>query len=245
MTGPKHGDVVDVAGYEYTLWERAPKAGCWHATRTEGDGATMITAVIKQTSKHGRKFWKVVIPGLPPTRSAVLARTDDPSTSHAAAVAVAPKTGSHKFRLLVEYAGAVDRNGLTDAEAAARAYLLGTGYWKRCSDLRNDGFIAPLHDASGNVVVRYTANGDANMVCAITDKGLAALPTALESNVSRPEYVHSVCVTCGGADASHYPDCERLADTTIELFGDDDTDFDDESSDHLKPQFADEWSTLR
>jgi hypothetical protein len=106
------------------------------------------------------------------------ARHTDPATSHDGARSVTVRAGSQKARLLAQYAAAAQAwldgvaliPGLTDDEAAIGAYLTHTCYWKRCSEMREDGLIAdtgrtrpgPLH-------------GEARMVCVITDAGLAVI----------------------------------------------------------------------
>ena len=210
----KAGDEVDVAGYVYTLWNKAPKRGTWWATRDDSHGNVLV-ARIKQRKTNRGTSWVIDLAPVVKTPAVAIARKSDPVTSKAAAVRVSPRTGTQKYRLLIEYERA-GRTGLTDYEAAASASMLNVGYWKRCSDLRNDEFIAPLQHESGNLVTRYSPNGDAQMVCAITDSGLAALPPKLEHHVQEPQYVHSVCVTCGGADAVHFPDCESLAEPSLD-----------------------------
>jgi len=68
-----------------------------------------------------------------------LARSTDPDTSHQGARDVEYRAGSQKARLLEAYR--LSSTPLTDEEAAGMAGLTGIGYWKRCSDLRNEGKI--------------------------------------------------------------------------------------------------------
>lgn len=104
---------------------------------------------------------------LGPLFDAPLARTHDPDTSHCAAETVRPRRGGMLAALLAAYAAA--GTGYTDEEAASAARLpLGAGYWKRCSDLRNAGYIKPTG------VMRPGASGLAREVCAITDRGRTA-----------------------------------------------------------------------
>lgn len=92
------------------------------------------------------------------------ARSTDPTTSHDAARLIAAKAESHRILLLAEYAAA-GTAGLIDDEAGAHADLLHTGYWKRCSDLRNAGVIEPTgHTRIGRA-------GREQQVCAITPEG--------------------------------------------------------------------------
>ena len=90
------------------------------------------------------------------------ARDNDPATSHAALAKGRASRRSDCERLLSQYRRAGAR-GLTDAEAAERAGLLASGYWKRCSDLRTAGSIAPTGET------RLGANGRHLMVCRISE----------------------------------------------------------------------------
>lgn len=96
------------------------------------------------------------------------ARSTDPGTSHAAARVV--NAGSRIAHLLSAYCDNPD--GLTDEEAGAYAGLAGTGYWKRCSDLRAWGWIARTG------TTRAGSTGSAQEVCVVTDAGRAALVKA-------------------------------------------------------------------
>lgn len=58
--------------------------------------------------------------------------------------------------------------GFTDEQAAHRAGLLGTTFWKRCGECRQLGYIAPL---KGNPVRKGTS-GVSRMICQITQDGL-------------------------------------------------------------------------
>lgn len=107
-----------------------------------------------------------------PTSPHVLARKSDPETSHAGARAVSPKTPSQKALLREQYAVA-GAAGLTDEEAALMTGRLsispGWGYWKRCSNLREDGHIVPTGET------RLNRSKSPAEVCRITDEGRAAL----------------------------------------------------------------------
>ena len=73
------------------------------------------------------------------------ARHSDPETSHLAAKSVKLRAGTQQARLLVAYDCASLR-GLTDQEAGEMTGLInqsGCGYWKRCSELRQAGYIVP------------------------------------------------------------------------------------------------------
>lgn len=220
----KAGEKVDVAGYEYELWSRAPQAGCWWATRMQGDQT--IVRIIKQSGGRWMVSSRYPVSDLPtrpadaPTDPVTHARTTDPVTSKAAARRSSVRAGSHKARLLAAYGSATaskavgmdNVTGLTDVEAAEICDLLSVGYWKRCSDLRNDGLIQPVLHDSGNVVIRYTANGDANMVCSITDLGLATLSSMKENDVLKsvpvPVDDDDVHHTCHPSGLTFDPKCE-------------------------------------
>lgn len=93
------------------------------------------------------------------------ARATDPGTSAMGAAHAALRAGTHKALLLHVFA---DGRHLTDEEAAEEAGLARTGFWKRCSDLRNDGLIEPIGTRVGNA-------GTPVMVCQITAVGLRAV----------------------------------------------------------------------
>lgn len=133
------------------------------------------------------------------------ARFADPITSHRAAASVAMRSGSQRHRLLVTYGSGVSQ---TADEARRRAGLPRTScYWKRCSELREAGLIAD----TGRT--RPGDAGDEQMVCAITDEGLAALSRIIDSGAR-----HDVpCEDCGqpvsvpaiAARGSHGGRCKR------------------------------------
>lgn len=105
------------------------------------------------------------------------ARNTDPATSHASAQLIEQnlvlRPGTQVFRLLEVYAqkGAPK---LTDAEAAQQAEMLRTGYWKRCSDLRNAGHITPAGTALDEHTHRRVRT------CKITPEGRKALREAVK-----------------------------------------------------------------
>lgn len=81
-------------------------------------------------------------------------RTPDYQTSVEGAEDVAYRAGSQKARLLQVFKDAYP-NGLTDEEAATRAALpLTTCYWKRCGELRQDGYIQMVATEAGLVTRR-------------------------------------------------------------------------------------------
>jgi hypothetical protein len=98
-----------------------------------------------------------------------LFRSADPITSALGAGDVKPRRTTQAMQLLAEYA---HRDGLTDEEAGVFSGLLARPkccYWKRCSELRAKGLIAPTG------VTRLSSAGSAMQVCAITAEGRKAL----------------------------------------------------------------------
>ena len=108
-------------------------------------------------------------------RDTAPARHSDPETSHKAA-AMPFRRDSQRHRLLAEYASAQDfDDGLTDEEAAEAAGVFRGCPWKRCSELREMGMIAPLRLPDGSVGTRVSTMGAEQRVCKITEKGRKAL----------------------------------------------------------------------
>lgn len=107
-------------------------------------------------------------PQLPDLTPSEHARTADPSTSHRAAARTFGRK-TQMAQLLVQYRGNADRGGLglIDEEAADLAAI--RGGWKRCSDLRNAGMIAPTG------AERKSSSGSDSQVCLITDLGRRTL----------------------------------------------------------------------
>lgn len=98
------------------------------------------------------------------------ARKSDPHTSKAAGASVAVRAGSQKHKLLIAYGNLTA--GLTDEEAGINSGLAQMPkccYWKRCSELRQAGFIAPIG------ITRASSVGEQQQVCAITEAGLKML----------------------------------------------------------------------
>lgn len=100
-------------------------------------------------------------------------RAEDPSTSRGGAADVELRAGTQKRLLLAEFAAA-PRDGYTADEVGRAAGLLHTGYWKRVSDLKRDGLIAPLR-RDGKPVTRLGRSGSLQSVLVITPRGVAAL----------------------------------------------------------------------
>ena len=97
-----------------------------------------------------------------------LHREPDHETSIQGARDVKHRRTSQAMRLLAEY----KKGDLTDEEAAVRsgiAALPKACYWKRCSELRANGYIVDTG------ATRIGSAGSAQMICAITPEGLAAL----------------------------------------------------------------------
>lgn len=105
------------------------------------------------------------------------ARDEDPSTSHDAGRAVAEREskvldvrpGTQRAKLLAAY-GRNSFTTLSDEQAASLADLhyQGICWWKRCSELRQGGFIRVVGHGEGS-------NGAAVQRCGLTGKGLAKL----------------------------------------------------------------------
>lgn len=95
-------------------------------------------------------------------------RLSDPATSRKAAQSAAIRSGSQRHLLLQQYAHS---KGLTDEQAGRMAGLLRPGvcYWKRCSELREFGYIEHLGFS------REASTGEQQMVCGITTAGVKIL----------------------------------------------------------------------
>lgn len=97
-------------------------------------------------------------------------RGGDVATSRAPLPSLAIRAGSQRARLLAVYAQHWD--GITDEEAgriSGLSELPRCCYWKRCSELRQAGYIT----ATGST--RVSTAGEAQQVCAITATGTEAL----------------------------------------------------------------------
>lgn len=80
--------------------------------------------------------------GFDPVHEHTRQRRDDHDTSRAGARAVTKQAPNLRVALLREFLAA-GPDGLTDEEAAERAGVLDTCYWKRCNELRQDVWIMP------------------------------------------------------------------------------------------------------
>lgn len=69
---------------------------------------------------------------------------------------------------------------LTDELAAGLAGLGHTGYWKRCSELRRDGFIQVVKNKNGAVLTRKAKSGVQVMLCKVTLEGVKELRKNLQ-----------------------------------------------------------------
>jgi hypothetical protein len=94
-------------------------------------------------------------------------------TGTAAVRELARHAPNQRVKLLIQYAADKGSNGegLIDEEAGAAAALLHTCYWRRCTDLRDEGLIERPADAR----MRKGSAGTDRMVCEITDAGWAYL----------------------------------------------------------------------
>jgi len=96
-------------------------------------------------------------------------RRNDGATSGAGAKAMTVRAGSQRAKLLTAY---YVHDDLTDEEAGKASGLSTMPkccYWKRCSELRQAGYIAPVGDT------RVSTAGVEQQVCAITDAGIQTL----------------------------------------------------------------------
>jgi hypothetical protein len=98
-------------------------------------------------------------------------RNPDYSTSAEGARHVGRRAPNQRMQLLLQYREAAEQ-GLTDEEAARAAGLFErTCYWKRCGELRQDGYVERISGYG----VRMGSAGTNRIVCAITDVGLRKL----------------------------------------------------------------------
>lgn len=106
------------------------------------------------------------IVNLPGPGTIIPARESDPETSHAATREIRVKAGSQRAYLLRAFAK-YPEDGLTDEQAAINDghVSMYSEYAKRCSELRDGGFIEPTGET------RPGMSGQARIVSRITDKG--------------------------------------------------------------------------
>ena len=96
-------------------------------------------------------------------------RRNDSATSGAGAKAMTVRAGSQRAKLLATY---FREQYLTDEEAgraSGLALLPKCCYWKRCSELRQAGYIKP------NGKTRISSAGVEQQVCHITAEGIQVL----------------------------------------------------------------------
>lgn len=93
------------------------------------------------------------------------ARTTDPETSKDAGRQLT--TGTLAMRLLAEFA----KKSMTAEMAGIAAGLLGTGYWKRVSDLKRDGYLIERRGPDGCEMRWPTTSGRHGVVLKITESG--------------------------------------------------------------------------
>jgi|SRR6059058_811671 len=98
------------------------------------------------------------------------ARVSDPITSHMAAESIKGTTSPLAMRLLKEFR---KRSG-TSEDAAYRADLHRTGYWKRVSDLLKSGYIEARLQG-GKPMLDFNTSGRKAQIWKITPAGRAAL----------------------------------------------------------------------
>jgi hypothetical protein len=91
-------------------------------------------------------------------------RANDPTTSTKAAQNLWVRAGTQRATLLVRYAVA-DMTDEEAGDASGLARLSKCCYWKRCSELRQAGYIAPTGK------VRPSSAGVDQQVCSITQTG--------------------------------------------------------------------------
>lgn len=91
-------------------------------------------------------------------------RNDDYATSIEGSEHVAKRSPNQRTRLLAAFYYA-DEHGLTDEEAAVLCDLIGSCYWKRCGELREDQYI------EFNGEARIAKSGTHRNVSVITVRG--------------------------------------------------------------------------
>lgn len=99
------------------------------------------------------------------------ARGNDPKTSHDGGADVSVRAGSQRAKLLAAYSGSPE--GLTATEAAMSAGVsLESCYWKRCSELRQGGYIEAVFRENGEPMTRKNPrSGSSQEVNALTRLG--------------------------------------------------------------------------
>jgi hypothetical protein len=121
------------------------------------------------------------------------ARNTDPTTSHLAGEGARRRALSqHDILILTHYEHGHPRQlgfsdviigGLTDEEAGIKSGLRekpGCCYWKRCSELRQQGILTVVYiEEWDEVMTRMSQAGEQQQVCTLTEKGLERARTLL------------------------------------------------------------------
>lgn len=115
--------------------------GVWHRGVNPAQGALSLSVGAESNGTPTGK-------GVGSEHPRTLARTTDPATSHKAAAAVAPRTGTLK-RVILEAFIDAGEDGLTAFEAAERVGIEPWQVSKRVSDLRKDGQIIQIGERTG------------------------------------------------------------------------------------------------
>jgi len=138
----KAGDVVDVAGYEYTIWNQAEWKGEWFATREQSPTVTVCVSIYKSGGR-----WKVRRQWLtshtpdsrPPVDSNHIPMRRSPSDTQQAMVAkYLPRAGTKRALI---YDLIIEHDGLTDDEIEVITGFLHQSASATRNSLMNDGWI--------------------------------------------------------------------------------------------------------
>jgi hypothetical protein len=150
------------------------RPGCGHPRESHTDlaGCTaLLNATVSGDSPSSGAFCACLEFVPEATGRTIPARATDPGTSHKATANIQIKAGTQRTLLLQAFDGLQDA---TDEEAMenAQGVSASSEYAKRCSELREAGYIEPTGDE------RPGNSGQARIVCRITDAGEAALQAA-------------------------------------------------------------------
>lgn len=96
------------------------------------------------------------------------ARNTDPETSKVAAKSVSMRSDSQRARLLRTYSAEPQ---IDEQAAQAAGVNMRSCWWKRCSELRELGFIEPV-EVFGVVLTIVSSQGEACRAHRITDAGM-------------------------------------------------------------------------
>lgn len=155
---PDHPDILcDKAMPCLGYHENIPAALTW-------DGLPLPE---KQTAETKSKRMTQIASAATPQKMVgppVAARITDPPSSHKAAEQIEVRSGSHRERLLVAYVQS--SSPLSDVQASRAAKMPDRScWWKRCSELRQGGFIEVVGEALD------PETGAMVQVCQATDLG--------------------------------------------------------------------------